>query len=45
MVTGCLRPIPTDNLFVLAGIKPADLRQKQAMIAIVCRDKEPTIFA
>jgi len=28
IVTGCLRPTPVDNLPVLAGIQPAELRRK-----------------
>jgi len=27
-VTGCLRPTPADNLPILAGIQPAELRRK-----------------
>jgi len=30
IVTGCLRPTPADNLFILAGIQPAELRRKGA---------------
>ena len=28
IVTGCLRPTPTDNLYVLEGIQPSELRRK-----------------
>ena len=28
IVTGCLRPTPTDNLPVLSGIHPAELRRQ-----------------
>ena len=27
IVTGCLRPIPTDHLSILSGIQPAELRR------------------
>ena len=37
IVTGCLRPTPIDNLFVLAGILPTKLRRKQAMLSLARR--------
>ena len=37
IVTGCLRPIPTENLPVLADIQPAELRQLGAMISLANR--------
>jgi len=33
IMTGCLRPTPTDNLPVLAGIQPAELRHKGATLS------------
>ena len=33
-VTGCLRPTPADNLPILAGIQPAELRDKGATLSI-----------
>ena len=41
IVTGCLRPTPTDNLYVLAGIQPSELRRKQAVLSLACRAQEP----
>ena len=37
MVTGCLRPIPTDHLPVLSGIQPADLRRMGATLSLAYR--------
>ena len=37
MVTGCLRPNPTDHLPVLSGIQPAELRQMAAALSLVYR--------
>ena len=37
IVTGCLRPTPTDYLPVLAGIQPADLRRLGAMLSLAYR--------
>ena len=34
IVTGCLRPTPTDNLSVLSGIQPADLRRQGATLSL-----------
>ena len=39
-VTGCLRSTPANNLPVLAGIEPVDLRRKRATIALARRAKE-----
>ena len=33
IVTGCLRPTPTDNLPVLSGIQPAELRRQGATLS------------
>ena len=33
IVTGCLRPIPTDNLSVLSTIQPAELRRQEATLS------------
>ena len=37
MVTGCLRPTPTNHLFVLSSIQPAELRRMGATIALAYR--------
>jgi len=34
IVTGCLRPIAADNLPILAGIQPAELRRKGAALSL-----------
>ena len=34
IVTGCLRPTPTDHLHVLSGIQPAELRRMGATISL-----------
>ena len=36
-VNGCLRPTLADNLPVLAGIQPAELRHKQATLSLAGR--------
>ena len=41
IVTGCLRPTPTDNLFVLAGILPTELRRKRATLSLARRAQGP----
>ena len=41
IVTGCLRPTPIDNLFVLADIDPTELRRKQAVLSLACRAQGP----
>ena len=37
IVTGCLRPTPTDHLPVLSGIQPAELRQMEATLSLAHR--------
>ena len=37
IVTGCLRPIPADNLPVLSGIQPAELRHQGATLSLANR--------
>ena len=37
IVTGCLRPTPTDHLPVLSGIQPAELRQMGATLSLAHR--------
>ena len=37
IVTGCLRPIPTDNLPVLSGIQPAELHRLGATLSLAHR--------
>ena len=34
MVTGCLRPTPTDHLHVLSGIQPSELRRMGATLSL-----------
>ena len=34
IVTGCLRPTPTDHLPVLSGIQPAEVRQLRATLSL-----------
>ena len=34
IVTGCLRPTPADNLPILAGIQPAELRRSGATLSL-----------
>jgi len=41
IVTGCLRPTPADNLPILAGIQPAELRRKEAPLSLARRAMEP----
>ena len=41
LVSGCLRSIPTDNLFVLSGITPTELCRKRATLSLACRAQEP----
>jgi len=40
-VTGCMRPTPADNLPILAGIQPAELRRKGATLSVTRRAMEP----
>ena len=37
IVTGCLRPTPTDHLPVLSGIQPAELRRMGATLSLAYR--------
>ena len=37
IVTGCLRPTPTDHLLVLSGIQPAELRRMVATLSLAYR--------
>ena len=37
IVTGCLRPTPTDHLPILSGIQPAELRQLGATLSLAHR--------
>ena len=41
LVAGCVRPTPTDNLFVVSGITPTKLRRKRATLSLACRAQEP----
>jgi len=41
IVTGCLRPTPADNLPILAGIPPAELRRNGAALSPARRAMEP----
>jgi len=41
IVTGCLRPTPANNLPILAGIQPAELRRKGATLFLARRAMEP----
>ena len=41
IVTGRLRPTPADNLPILAGIKPAELRRNGATLSFARRAMEP----
>ena len=38
MVTGCLRPTPTDYLSILSGIQPAELRRLRAVLSLAYRE-------
>ena len=37
IVTGCLRLTPTENLIVLSGIRPAELRHQGAILVMANR--------
>ena len=41
IVTGCLHPTPVDNLPVVAGIQPAELRRNGATLSLARRAMEP----
>ena len=38
IVTGCLRPTPTDHLPILSGIQPAELRRLGAALSLAYRE-------
>jgi len=40
-ITGCLRPIPSDNLPILVGIQPDELHRKGEALPLACRAWEP----
>ena len=47
IVTGCLRPTPTDHLPVLSGIQPAELRRMGATLSLAYRgslDPDYTLY-
>ena len=37
VVTGCLRPTPTDHLSILSGIQPSELRRLEAILSLAQR--------
>ena len=37
IVTGCLRPTSTENLLVLSGIQPAELRRQRVTLSLANR--------
>ena len=41
ILTGCLRPTPTDNRFISAGIQPTELRHQKAVLCSARRAQEP----
>jgi len=41
IVTGCLRPIPTDNLPILVGIQSAEIRCSGVTLSLARRCMEP----
>jgi len=41
ILTGCLRPTPADNLPILAGIQPAELRRNGATLPLARRAMKP----
>jgi len=41
VVTGCLRSAPADNLPILAGIQPAELRHKRATLSLARHSMAP----
>ena len=47
IVTGCLRPTPTDQLPILSGIQPAELRRMGATLSLAHRgslDPDHTLY-
>ena len=43
-VTACLRSIPADNLFVLAGIQPTELRRQKTILSLARCAQEPKLL-
>ena len=41
LVTECLRPTPTDDLYALADIQPSELRRKRATLSLARRAQDP----
>ena len=41
LVTGCLPPTQTNDLYVLAGIQPSELRHKRAILSLARRAQDP----
>ena len=41
MVTGCLKPTPTEYLPVISGIPPAELHRKAAALSLARQSLEP----
>ena len=41
LVTGCLLPTPTDDLYALARIQPSKLRRKRATLSLAHRAQDP----
>ena len=44
IVTGCLRPTPTDHLPVLSGIQPAELRQMGATLSLASLNPDHILY-
>ena len=40
-MTGCLRPVPTNNFFVLAGIQPSEGRRQKTTFSLAFRAQDP----
>ena len=45
IVTGCLRPTPTDHLPVLSGIQPVELRRMGATLSLAHRGSSDTLLS
>jgi len=43
-MTGCLRRTPADNLPILTGIQPVELRRKEVILSLACRAVVPWIL-
>ena len=41
IVTKCLHPTPTDNLFILSGIQPIELCYQKVILSLVCCTQAP----